>query len=377
MQYAEFGKSGVRVSRLGFGCMRFPKCERKGIMVWDHDESVRLLHHAMDIGINYLDTAPLYCDTESEIIVGKALKGRRNSVYVSTKNNIKTSSGDDFERMFETSMKKLDIDYIDFYHFWGISLDVFRENAAPKGPLDRAVRLKKEGVIRHISFSFHDSPGNMSQIIREGKGIFETVLCQYNLLDQSLTGDIAFAREQGLGVVIMGPVGGGRLGAPSPVIQSLLPGKVASSAELALRFVLTNPNVTMALSGMGSIKMVDENAAVADNPARLTETELARINEMMRENARLADLYCTGCNYCMPCPGGLHIPEIFRLMNYHRVYKLTGYAREQYALIGHSEERKYKDAAACIDCGLCEKKCPQRLKIREQLRQTHAELAPV
>jgi predicted aldo/keto reductase-like oxidoreductase len=245
---------------------------------------------------------------------------------------------------------------------------------APDGPVDRALRLKEQGLIRHISFSFHDIPGNMSRIIREGKGIFETVLCQYNLLDQKLADDIAFAKEQGLGVAIMGPVGGGRLGAPTRAIQALLPGKVTSSAELALRFVLTNPNVSIALSGMGSTQMVDENAAVADKLAPLNGEELTHINEMVTENARLADLYCTGCNYCMPCPQGLNIPEIFKLMNYHRVYQITDYAREQYALIGKVDYMDFKNAAACIGCKACEKKCPQKLAICEQLRQTHEAL---
>jgi predicted aldo/keto reductase-like oxidoreductase len=108
--------------------------------------------------------------------------------------------------------------------------------------------------------------------------------------------------------------------------------------------------------------------------SKLTGEELSHINEMVKENARLADLYCTGCNYCMPCPQGLNIPEIFRLMNYHRVYQISAYAREQYAMIGKVDWMNYKNAAACIDCGICEQKCPQKLKIREQLKQTHAAL---
>lgn len=156
----------------------------------------------------------------------------------------------------------------------------------------------------------------------------------------------------------MGPVGGGRLGAPSKVIQDLLPGKAQSSAEMALRFVMNNQNVNIALSGMSSMAMVEENAAVASNMEPLTAEEQQRILDMMEENKRLAELYCTGCNNCMPCSRNINIPEIFRMMNYHRVYGLTQFAKDSYARIGKEDRMKFENAAACIGCGACEKKCP-------------------
>jgi predicted aldo/keto reductase-like oxidoreductase len=173
----------------------------------------------------------------------------------------------------------------------------------------------------------------------------------------------------------MGPVGGGRLGLPSPAIRDLLPGKVRSSPELALRFVLSNPRVACALSGMSSMAQVEENAAVASNISPLAPEELERIAESVEENKRLSDLYCTGCNYCMPCPAGVNIPLNFQLMNYHRVYKITGYAREQYAMIGKFDWMKGKRADECTQCGECEPKCPQKLQIRDQLKETAAALA--
>lgn len=375
MQYTEFGKTGIKVSRLGFGCMRFPFAEVDGKKVFNEEESIRMMHRAMELGVNYFDTAPGYCDTISEIIVGKALKGRRDQVYLSTKYPTEVGTGDDYEKKLEISLKKLDTDYIDFYHFWGISLDTWEKKLdTPDGPLARALKLRDQGVIRHISFSFHDKPENMMEIIRRGQGQLASVLCQYNLLDRANEDAIAFAHEQGLGVTIMGPVGGGRLGAPSQVIQDLLPGKVQSSAEMALRFVMNNPNVNIALSGMSSMEMVEENARVASDMSPLSAEENARVDAMMEENRRLAELYCTGCNYCMPCPKGLNIPEIFRMMNYHRVYGLTDYAKKTYAAIG-SGNLKFQNAAACVGCGQCEKKCPQHLHIREQLRVTHDTLS--
>jgi predicted aldo/keto reductase-like oxidoreductase len=274
--------------------------------------------------------------------------------------------------------------YIDFYHFWGISLKTFLTSIKAKdGPLERARKLKEQGIIKHISFSFHDGEAgdkegdNLIALLKDGKGILESMLCQYNLLDRNKEGGLALAHEMGLGTVVMGPVGGGRLGAPSKAILDLLPGKVSSSAELALRFVFTNSNINIALSGMSSIEQLEENAKIVDNTDPLSKDELAHIAEMLKENERLMGLYCTGCKYCMPCPSNINIPEIFKMMNYHRVYKITDYARGEYANIGKFPWTQYENAAACSECGACETKCPQSLPIREQLKETHKTLAAV
>jgi predicted aldo/keto reductase-like oxidoreductase len=384
MQYVDFGKTGVKVSRLGMGCMRLPSYEENGKTVFDEEKSIALIHRAIELGVNYFDTAPYYCDKLSEVILGKALiaGGRRDKVWVSTKNPIENDSGDDYEKRLENSLKNLQTDHIDFYHFWGISLDAFLNKVKAKdGPLVRAKKLKEQGIIRHISFSFHDreagpEEGNrLIEILKNGEGVLESVLCQYNLMDRNKENGIAQAHEMGLGTVIMGPVGGGRLGAPSQVIQDMLPGKVKSSAEVALRFVLSNQNINVALSGVSSIEQLEENAAIASRTDALSPPEIETIEAMLKENERLAELYCTGCKYCLPCPKGINIPEIFTIMNYHRVYKITGFAKASYAEIGKTPWRQYQNAAACIDCGACEKKCPQSLPIRAQLKETHRVLA--
>ena len=373
MQYRKFGNTGIEISALGFGGMRLPTKTVDGSDVYDYDESIKIIRRALDLGVNYVDTAPYYCNKESEIIIGKALKGRRDKVYLSTKNPIENDSGEDYRKRLETSLQKLDTDYIDFYHFWGISWEKYTEKIdVPNGPLSSAYKAKEEGLIKHISFSFHDKAENMIKLIDTGH--FETVLCQYNLLDRANEDAIAYAKEKGLGVVIMGPVGGGRLGAPSDVIAQLMEGKSSSTAETAIRFVLSNQNVTCALSGMGSMAMVEENVATASNDSQLSPQEVAVINASMEENKKLADLYCTGCNYCMPCPSGVNIPLNFRLMNYHKVYNLTDYAKEQYKQIGKVEWMKGKGADACIECGKCEKKCPQHIPIIKQLKETQKAL---
>jgi uncharacterized protein len=374
MIYKEFGETGVKVSALGFGAMRLPMIEKEGKKYVDEDKAIQIIHRAFKLGVNYIDTAPYYCESLSEAAVGKALKGWRDKVYVSTKNPIENASGEDFRKRLEKSLKNLDVDSIDFYHMWGINWKAYKENIdVPNGPLQAAFRAKEEGLIKHMSFSFHDAPENMLKIIDTGN--FETVLCQYNLLDRANEASIAHAHQKRLGVVIMGPVGGGRLGAPSPIIQEMLKGKTKSTAEMALRFVLANPNVTVALSGMSTIEMVEENAAVASIHGTLTNEELKRVEVMLEENRRLSELYCTGCNYCMPCPSGLNIPHIFKLMNYNRVYGLKDYASDEYAKLLDVNNKIGQAASACLECGACESKCPQHLEIINQLKQSHIALS--
>lgn len=374
MQYRTLGNTGIKISALGFGAMRLPVKSVNNKDQFDHEKSIEIIHQYLDLGGNYLDTAPYYCEKESEVIVGKAIKGRRSDVYLSTKNPIENASGKDFMKRLESSLTKLDTDYIDFYHMWGISWNSYKESIDVKdGPLEAARKALDEGMIRHLSFSFHDDPENLPKLI--DTGYFETLLCQYNLLDRSNEEGIAYAVKKGLGVIVMGPIGGGRLGYPSKVIQNLLPNKTVSNPELALRFVLANPGVSCALSGMGSPAMVEENIATSGRTEKLSEEELEKISTSLEENKRLADLYCTGCNYCMPCPHGVNIPLNFSLMNHHRVYSLTEHAMSEYSQIGKVEWLSGKPASACVECGECEPKCPQKIPIIKQLKETHTVLA--
>lgn len=369
MLYRPLGNTGINISTLGFGAMRLPTVQVSGKDVFDHEAGSKLINRYLDLGGNYVDTAPYYCEKESEIIVGKAIKGRRDQVYLSTKNPVENASGGDFLKRLESSLTKLDTDYIDFYHMWGISWKSFTETIdVPGGPLEAAFKAKEEGLIRHLAFSFHDDAENMLKIIDTGH--FETLLCQYNLLDRSNEAGMVHAKKRGMGVIVMGPVGGGRLGFPSKVIQGLLPNKSKSNPELAMRFVLSNKNVDCALSGMGSMAMVEENTKTTSRTDKLSDTELKSISTSLEENKKLADLYCTGCNYCMPCPSGVNIPLNFSLMNHHRVYGLTEHAKSQYKEIGKVDWLKGKNASHCTECGECEPKCPQKIKIIEQLKET-------
>ncbi|MCL2213779.1 MAG: aldo/keto reductase [Treponema sp.] len=376
MIYKKFGNTGAKVSALGFGAMRLPRIE--GTKDTDYDLAVPLMQQAFDMGVNYVDTAPLYCEKQSEIAVGRALKGYRDKVYLSTKNPIEDNDGDHWIQRLEKSLKQLDVDYIDFYHFWGISLKSFESWQGLKfGPMEAALKAKDQGLIKHISFSFHDSAENYKKIV--DSGFFESTLVQYNMLDRSNEENIAYAKSKGLGTVVMGPVGGGRLGAPSEKIQGLLKDMGSarvSTAEMAMRFVLANENVDIALSGMENKKMLTENFDVASRTGHLTEEELKHIKAMMEENKKLAQLYCTGCNYCKPCPAGIDIPYLFEIMNRHRIYGLTEHAKKAYneASNGFSWI-KTADASKCTACGTCEGKCPQKLPIIKQLKETHETLS--
>jgi predicted aldo/keto reductase-like oxidoreductase len=376
MIYKDFGKTGVKVSSLGFGAMRLPMKETGGKKIINDDLAIPLMQKAFDMGINYVDTAPLYCETLSEVTVGKALKGYRDKVYLSTKNPIEDADGGNWTGRLEDSLKKLDVDYVDFYHFWGISLKSFESWQGLKlGPLEAAYKAKEQGLIKHISFSYHDAAENYKPIV--DSGYFESTLVQYNMLDRSNEENIAYAKSKGLGVVVMGPVGGGRLGAPSEKIQGLLKNKHTSTAEMALRFVLANENVDIALSGMGNMDMLKENFEIASRTGHLTEDELRHVKTMMEENKNLANLYCTGCNYCKPCPQGIDIPYLFEIMNRYRVYDLKEHAKSAYKeMMDGLSWIKSADASKCASCGECEGKCPQKLPIIKQLQETHAVLVP-
>lgn len=370
MQYREYGETGVKLSALGFGCMRFPM--EDGHV--KEEETIKMLHRAMDLGVNYFDTAVGYCSGESQIVLGKAIKDRRDDLYISTKNHYKGDSPDGWRRFLDQSLERLGIGQIDFYHLHSLKLEQYTEHLLPNGPMDEARRAKEEGLIKHLCFSSHDTPKNIMKLIDTGE--FEGMLVQYNLLDRKNEEAIAYAHENGLGVSIMGTVGGGRLVSPSEKIQNMIPGEVKSTPEAAIRFVLSNPNVTVALSGMNSTEMVEENVATASRPEPLSPEERQRVFDILKKNKRLEDLYCTGCDYCMPCPYGVDIPANFSAMNLLRVWGLEELAKKRYAELGRKKDDNDEPAPAwaeiCNECGVCEKrepKCPQDIPIIDQLKE--------
>ncbi len=359
MQYTTLGtKTGLKVSVLGFGAMRLPMVEGRV----DRDKAVPMIHRAFELGVNYIDSAVMYCSGDSQAAVGEALKGWRDKIVVSTKNH--QYAKDDYatwRKNFEESLAKLDCGHIDVYNFHGLSWKRFTEDVGtPGGAYEWMQKAKDEGLIKHICFSTHDSPEGVAELAKTGQ--FDVVTLQYNLLDRRNEPAIQACHEAGMGVVVMGPVGGGRLGAPSDQLRQLVPG-ADSVPEVALRFVLSNPHVSVALSGMSTIEHVEENCTITAGKATLTPDERQQVEQTLEQYKKLAELYCTGCKYCMPCPAGVNIPENFDNFNKLRVYGLEDQARGGYRRSGNP-------ASLCIACGQCMSKCPQNIDIIRQLRET-------
>ena len=375
MQYRRFGNTGVNISTLGFGCMRLPEIQKEdGSWEIDQEKTNAMLMRAYELGVNYFDTALYYCHSNSEIAIGKALKPIRDKVYISTKCPLElVKEPGDFRKTLETSLKKLDTPYVDFYHFWGINQKTFDEKIVPMNLIAEAQKLKEEGLIRHISFSFHDSPDALKHIIDNGMGL-ESVLLQYNLLDRANEEMIQYAAKKGLGVVVMGPVGGGRLAAPTE-LAAKLGTEAVNTYELAFKFVLGNPGVCCALSGMQTIDMVEQNAKVASLENPMSEEEWRRVGESLENLKKFSELYCTGCGYCQPCPKGINIPKIFQAYTYLNVYGLTDLAKNTWKGYLTNEKNPGVSPAECVNCGYCERKCPQHLKVRELLKKVEGVLS--
>ena len=377
MQYRPYGSTGRDVSMLGFGAMRLPQRDDG---TCDYEKAVPLLERGIRGGITYIDSARSYINGTSEVAVGKAIKSfDRGSLFVVTKipaNDIKDSVGREWRRQLEEQLRRLDSDYIDLLLFHGLTLDAFRNHVSkPNYALEAARKAQSEGLIRHLGFSSHDSAENIVTLIETGE--FEGVLMQYNFLDGHNLPAIEAAHGRNMGVTIMGPIAGGRLG---------VPGKVALAGEgmedlrlpdLALRYVWGTHGVSVALSGMSSQEQIDENIESARVTGEMSPAELERIDSILEKSRSLTDLYCTACGYCMPCPNDVNIPENFRYMNWHRVWGMTDQAKEAYGKF--SEDGFWAPYATgkvtglsaehCIQCGVCEPKCPQNIPIRKQMRQ--------
>ena len=373
MIYRELGRTGLKVSQLGFGAMRLPMVGEGKEQKVDRELAIPMIHRALAGGVNYIDTAVGYCNHDSQRVIGEALKGWRDKVVVSTKN---PNYGEDEKAWWKNltdSLERLQVDCIDIYNHHGLNWKSWVENVEPRvGKWMR--KAQDQGLIRHVCCSFHDNNESLMRIVDTGYPA--SITLQYNMLDRQLAEGIARAHEKGIGVVVMGPVAGGRLGAPSDVLGSLVPG-IERVPELALRFVLSNPNVTIALSGMSTMQHVEENLAVASDAVSLTDDDKAAIDEHLQRMGEMVKLYCTGCGYCMPCEAAkINIPTAFEAYNYGRAYGLWDLAKRWYEGIHHGKEDRNQTAEACTECGKCEEKCPQNIPIRQQLKEAHEALAP-
>jgi hypothetical protein len=365
--------AGERVSQLGFGAMRLPVAD--GAV--DVPETIRMLRHAIDNGVNYLDTAWVYHDGESEGIVGKALKnGYRDRTFVATKSPVwLMKKPADFDRYLDAQLERLDTDRIDFYLLHALGTSNW-ETCRRLDALDFLERAKRAGKIRHAGFSFHDELAVFKQIVDEGS--FEFCQIQYNYLDRAFQAGsegLHYAKAHGLDVIVMEPLRGGSLarGVP-PTVQALWDRAAVrrTPAEWALRWVWDQPEVSTILSGMGAIEQVEENLRTASNaPAgSLTADERALVDAAEAAYRAETRIDCTACRYCMPCPSGVDIPRNFDHYNTYFMFMRDPIVRADYSWIPRDER-----ASACTECGTCEELCPQQLPIGELLKTVTATFA--
>jgi predicted aldo/keto reductase-like oxidoreductase len=373
MKYREFGKCDFKVSTLGFGCMRLPIVNKDDKQI-DEEKAIALIRYAIDNGVTYIDTAYPYHKGSSEIVVGKALKdGYREKVKLATKlPTWLTHTYEDFDKYLDEQLGKLQTDHIDMYLLH--ALDKERWDNLLKLDIFKFVRSAlSDGRIKQIGFSFHDKLDTFKEII-DG---YDWDFCQiqYNFLDdnyQAGTEGLEYAAKKGMGIVIMEPLKGGRLAKNPPIAvkEKWAMAEVKKTpAEWALRWVLNRPEVSTILSGMNSMEQISENMQTSDValPNSLSQKDLALIENVKGEYNELIKVQCTACNYCMPCPAGVDIPKNFALLNDASMYDEYEAQSKTY----NNDLTLKQRAVSCVECGKCEKLCPQHLEIRKHLKEVN------
>lgn len=385
MLYRQLGNTGLPVSALGFGAMRLPMigdvknaAERfDPSRKIDQEAAIEMFEYAVANGINYFDTAYVYQGGQSEIVTGKALKPHREKVLIATKlPTMIIQKTEDFDRCLDEQLERLDTDYLDVYLAHSLNQSVW-ERMKEIGMREFFDRIRSDGRIRHIGFSFHDNVRAFKEIVDEYN--WEIAQIQYNYFDEHYQAGregLEYAAEKGLGIVIMEPIRGGKLADPVPEKVKAL-WKTAdvqrTHAEWALRWVWNHPEVSVVLSGMSNMPQLVENAANAQEAkaGSLTRQELDLIGQVNACYRSMMQVDCTACGYCMPCPTGVNIPTCFSLYNDAYIFEEDRNTSIMlYNLMLGSDER----ASACIECGECEEKCPQHIEIREKLKLAHETL---
>ena len=371
MEKRRLDKLGIETSLLGFGCMRFPTLEDGKI---DEILAEKMLDQAMAQGVTYYDTAFPYHNGDSEPFVGRVLnKYDRSSYYLATKLPVwMVETREDAEKIFEDQLKRLDKEYVDFYLLHALDKERF-EKVKKLGLIEMCEKFRQEGKIRYLGFSFHDDYEVFEEIINSYDWDFCQI--QYNYMDTDVqAGDkgYALAEQKGIPMVIMEPVRGGLLAGFSDDIEEMFretrPDQ--SIASWALRWVGSHANVKVILSGMSSMEQLEDNLETFGKFQPLTEAEeeaVEKAADLIRSRVKNG---CTSCRYCMPCPFGVNIPEMFSIWNNCAMFDEEEKAKKAYA------EQKVQDASAdlCKKCGACEKACPQGLSIRADLEKVAKEL---
>lgn len=354
---------GKEISRLGYGGMRFPK---NGDEV-DMDAAVQLLRKAYEMGINYFDTAMVYHKGESEKIFGKAFEPYpRDSYLIADKMSIwLCSDEEDMKARFYNQLKTLKTDYIDFYLVHSLNRNHYKK-VKDLHCVEFLQQMKQEGKIKHLGFSFHDTYQVFTQILNDYTWDF--VQIQLNYLDWHNQGAEQLYRElerRNLPVMVMEPVRGGYLATidserAKPFLE-LEPQR--SIASWAIRWVESLPQVAVVLSGMSDLQQLEDNVATMTHFEPMNEQELAAIDRVVEEIRKVNEIPCTGCRYCMDCPMGVDIPEIFSIYSQYKIFgKEKAFVQDYEEVVEHGNGAEH-----CVHCMACTTKCPQMIAIPDKL----------
>jgi len=335
----------------------------------DEPMAIGMLRHAIDSGVNYIDTAYPYHGGQSEVVVGKALRdGYRDKVRLATKQPVwMVQSPGDFDKFLDEQLKRLDTPYIDFYLLHALNKGTWAGIVLKHDLLGRAANALKDGRIRHLGFSFHDDYEGFEQIVN-GSDQWEFCQIQYNYVDienQAGTRGLKLAAGKGLAVIVMEPLMGGRLADPPRNILDVMEQSAVkrTPVEWALQWLWDQPEVSVVLSGMSTMAQVTGNLCIADRSrvdsfGAADQEVIASVRDLYRSRTLIP---CTKCGYCMTCPTGLDIPANFDLYNYAHTFDDVRTARLRYQVFLD----KAKRADQCVACGTCEELCPQHIPIME------------
>ncbi len=377
MKYRQ-NRNGEPLSVLGFGCMRFTRHNGR----IDLDKAEQEILAAYRAGVNYYDTAYVYSGSEETLGTILARNGIREQVNIATKlPQYLLTSRAAAERFFAEELKRLRTDHVDYYLLHMLTDIAVLERLERMGILDWMQEKKKEGKIRYFGFSYHGDSAMFLKILNAYDWDFCQI--QYNYMDEQTqagrTG-LQAAAARGIPVIIMEPLRGGKL-------VNLLPEKARqllaadprhrTAAELGLQWLYDQPEVTVVLSGMNSLAMVEENCRIASqSEAHMLKDEDFVLYEQMRQAIQAAvKVGCTECRYCMPCPHGVSIPETFRA--YNRMYTENKAAGRKDYVVTVALQKDAGLVSRCVNCGACLKKCPQQLAIPDLLKQAYGELMPL
>ncbi|MCQ2969981.1 MAG: aldo/keto reductase [archaeon] len=392
MQYRLIKKTGDEISSIGFGAMRLPLKNGK----IDRTEARKLIFHAIDNGINFIDTAYLYGD--SETFLGEILTDDiRSKVKICTKlPAINVKKYEDMESFLDEQLRRLNIDCIDYYLIHGV--DLKNMNRLLKRDLIKFIeKAKSDGKIKYIGFSYH-GPKEEFQTVVDCYD-WDVVMVQYNYFDENVQASIEgieYVASKNMGIFVMEPLKGGILaGNMSEEAEKVFrkSNQDKTNAEWALEWVLNNRNVTCVLSGMNSFEQLDENLAVANRttPMSMTFEDLETVELVKRVMRNSLKINCSTCGYCMPCPQGVNIPECMKIYNEKYLFNHKGivnlyndvYLFNPKGLINQSFIDYYQyvggimgnsgNAGKCNACGKCLRKCPQKLDIIAELEKVKKE----